>query len=82
MSVIGPRPIVAAEIPRYGAAFAYYREARPGITGLWQVSGRSDSSYVDRVALDVWYVRNWSIWNDVVVLLKTVPIVLGGKGAY
>lgn len=82
MSFVGPRPIVAEEIVRYGADYAYYQHARPGITGLWQVSGRNDVSYAERVRLDVWYARNWSAWLDVVILLRTFPIVVGKRGAY
>ncbi|MBV8095886.1 MAG: undecaprenyl-phosphate galactose phosphotransferase WbaP [Acetobacteraceae bacterium] len=81
MSLVGPRPIVDAEIPRYGDNIAYYYEAKPGITGLWQVSGRSNTSYEDRVKLDVWYVRNWTLWHDIAILLKTIPAVLLKKGA-
>ncbi|MBO1325140.1 exopolysaccharide biosynthesis polyprenyl glycosylphosphotransferase [Acetobacter sp. TBRC 12305] len=81
MSLVGPRPIVAAEEVHYGKDMAYYTATRPGITGLWQVSGRSDTSYVRRVQLDNWYVRNWSLWRDIVILVKTVPAVLAQKGA-
>lgn len=76
MSCIGPRPIVAEEVPRYGADAAYYFKARPGLTGLWQVSGRSRLSYPERVALDTHYVCNWSIGLDLKILLKTVPVLL------
>ena len=81
MSLVGPRPIVANEVPRYGDNIVYYNETRPGLTGLWQVSGRSDLSYARRVQLDVWYVRNWSLWHDIVILLKTVPALLLKRGA-
>ncbi len=81
MSLVGPRPIVAAEVPRYRDAIAYYYEARPGLTGLWQISGRSDTGYAQRVALDTWYVKNWSMWHDVAILAKTVPAVLKRRGA-
>jgi undecaprenyl-phosphate galactose phosphotransferase len=81
MSLVGPRPIVAAEVAFYGHQIADYYEARPGITGLWQVSGRSDTSYPRRVQLDVWYVRNWTLWHDIAILLKTVPAVLQRRGA-
>lgn len=81
MSLVGPRPIVRAEEAHYGADAAYYRSARPGITGLWQVSGRSDTSYPRRVQLDSWYVRNWSVWHDVAILMKTLPAVLLQRGA-
>jgi Undecaprenyl-phosphate galactose phosphotransferase WbaP len=81
MSLVGPRPIVESEIPLYGEAMAQYCATRPGITGLWQVSGRSDISYARRVELDVWYVNNWTVWNDITLLLKTIPAVLARRGA-
>lgn len=82
MSLVGPRPIVDAELERYGDLVDYYLEARPGITGLWQISGRNDIDYSDRVNLDAWYVKNWSLWYDLVILLKTVKVVLRREGAY
>ena len=82
MSLVGPRPIVEAEVPLYGEAIAQYYATRPGLTGLWQVSGRSNTSYARRVQLDVWYVNNWTIWNDIAVLFKTIPVVLGRQGAH
>ena len=81
MSLVGPRPIVESEIPLYGEHIAHYYAVRPGLTGLWQVSGRSNTSYERRVQLDVWYVNNWSMWHDVAVLLKTLPAVLRHQGA-
>ena len=81
MSLVGPRPIVRAEVPRYGADIVYYYETRPGVTGLWQVSGRSDIGYVQRVHLDTWYVKNWTLWHDLVILAKTIPAVLQRRGA-
>ena len=81
MSLVGPRPIVEQEVTRYAENVIYYYETRPGLTGLWQVSGRSDTSYVQRVKLDCWYVRNWSVWHDVAILAKTIPAVLLRKGA-
>ncbi len=81
MSLVGPRPIVAAEIEQYGIDIAYYYGTRPGVTGLWQASGRSDTSYRSRVKFDVWYVKNWSLWHDLVILLRTVPAVLLKRGA-
>jgi undecaprenyl-phosphate galactose phosphotransferase len=81
MSLVGPRPIVQAEIARYGENIDYYFEAKPGLTGLWQVSGRSDTSYERRVRLDVWYVRNWTLWHDIAILLKTIPAVFLQRGA-
>lgn len=82
MSLIGPRPIVDAEIERYGKCFALYIQARPGLTGLWQVSGRSDTSYQRRVELDEHYLLNRSIKMDLLILVKTVYVVVGRKGAY
>ncbi len=82
MSLVGPRPIVKDEIKKYGEYFDYYKLVKPGITGLWQVSGRNDVSYSERVMMDVWYVRNWSIGLDVVIILKTIYSVLSLKGSY
>lgn len=82
MSLVGPRPIVEAEKKYYADDFAYYTAVKPGITGLWQVSGRSDTGYEQRVALDKLYVREWSVWKDIVILFKTVYVVATGKGAY
>lgn len=81
MSLVGPRPIVESEIDFYGQSIAQYYATRPGLTGLWQVSGRSNTSYAKRVQLDVWYVNNWTIWNDFTVLLKTIPAVIRRQGA-
>jgi len=82
MSLVGPRPIVDKEIPKYGEYINDYYLVRPGITGYWQVSGRSDVDYDSRVQMDSWYVRNWSFWQDVVLLFKTIWVVLERKGAY
>jgi exopolysaccharide production protein ExoY len=82
MSVVGPRPIVAAEASRYGRSFRHYCAVRPGITGLWQVSGRSDTSYRRRVALDVLYARAPSLRRDCEILLLTIPAVFMRKGSY
>jgi len=83
MSLVGPRPVVPAELDRYGEARVYYLQVRPGLTGLWQVSGRSDVDYARRVALDAWYVRNWTLWHDVLILLKTLLVVPSrSAGAY
>jgi len=82
MSLVGPRPIVAEEIPLYGEYFADFRLVPPGITGMWQVNGRSDTTYEERVQMDTWYVRNWSVWIDIIYLLKTADVVLARKGAY
>lgn len=82
MSLVGPRPIVTAEIDRYADDIEYYYAAKPGLTGLWQVSGRSDMSYARRVRLDVWYVRNWTLWHDIAILFKTIPAVFLQRGAH
>jgi lipopolysaccharide/colanic/teichoic acid biosynthesis glycosyltransferase len=82
MSLVGPRPIIEEELERYGDQVGYYLEAPPGMTGLWQISGRNDTGYEDRVALDSWYARNWSLWYDLVILMKTIKVVLARKGAY
>lgn len=82
MSLVGPRPIVTAEIERYGDYFREYSMVLPGITGMWQASGRSDTTYEERVAMDTWYVHNWSVWIDLMYLFKTAKAVFFGKGAY
>jgi len=83
MSLVGPRPVVMEEIEKYyGEMAEFYFQVKPGITGLWQVSGRSNTDYEFRVNLDVWYVLNWSLWLDVVLLLKTAKSVLKMEGAY
>lgn len=82
MSIVGPRPIVAAEIVRYGRAFRYYKVLRPGITGLWQSSGRNNVSYRRRVAMDVLYAKRRSVGLYLYILLKTVPAVLLRDGSY
>ncbi len=82
MSLVGPRPIIDAELERYGDKVDFYLEARPGLTGLWQVSGRNDTSYAERVALDAWYVKNWNLWYDIAIVCKTIRTVVSGRGAY
>jgi Undecaprenyl-phosphate galactose phosphotransferase WbaP len=82
MSLVGPRPIVADEIQKYGRQFRWYRQVRPGITGLWQVSGRNDLDYRQRVALDVLFVKRFSLWLYVAILLRTAPAVLSREGAH
>lgn len=82
MSLIGPRPIVSDEIARYGLCYRFYRSVRPGLTGLWQVSGRSNTSYQKRVELDTRYVREWSLLLDAWILWKTIGVVLRPEGAY
>lgn len=82
MSLVGPRPVIEEELERYGEYVNDYLMVKPGITGMWQVSGRSDIDYKERVLLDSWYVRNWSVWIDIVMLVKTLKVVLLRKGAY
>ena len=82
MSLIGPRPIVVSEIERYGADYAAYEAVRPGLTGLWQVSGRNDTTYQERVDYDAYYVRHWSLRLDVSILARTIRAVISGTGAY
>jgi lipopolysaccharide/colanic/teichoic acid biosynthesis glycosyltransferase len=82
MSLVGPRPIVQAEIWRYGARFKHYCSVRPGLTGLWQVSGRSDASYRSRVAMDVIYAKKRGFLLDLKILAATVPAVILGRGSY
>ncbi len=82
MSLVGPRPIVQKEISRYEEFIKEYYSVLPGITGMWQVSGRSDIDYPERVRMDSWYVHNWSVWLDIVMLWRTVSVVLQHKGAY
>ncbi|MEL6793962.1 MAG: sugar transferase, partial [Pseudomonadota bacterium] len=89
MSLVGPRPIIAPDVPGYpgdksyfnSADFAYYSRCTPGITGLWQVSGRSSTRHDERVRLDRWYSRNWSFWLDLMILLKTVRVVIMRSGS-
>ena len=82
MSLVGPRPIVKGELQRYAEDADFYLETRPGMTGLWQISGRNNTDYGYRVSLDSWYVKNWSLWYDIVILLKTVRVVLAKDGAF
>lgn len=82
MSLVGPRPIVDDEIEKYGEDFSRIFSVKPGMSGLWQVSGRSDTDYAERVSFDTYYLQSWSVWLDWWVLYKTVGVVLRGKGAY
>jgi len=83
MSLVGPRPVVPDELDLYGEARVYYLQVRPGLTGLWQISGRNDVDYERRVSLDTWYVRNWTLWSDVLILFRTLLIVPSrSSGAY
>ena len=82
MSLVGPRPPLPSEVARYGDDVQRRLLVKPGLTGLWQISGRSDLSWSEAVRLDLRYVENWSLALDMVVLWKTARAVLGGKGAY
>jgi lipopolysaccharide/colanic/teichoic acid biosynthesis glycosyltransferase len=82
MSLIGPRPVVDKELDRYKENVHYYLEVKPGMSGLWQISGRNDTNYADRVYLDAWYAKNWSLWYDIIILFKTMMVLLKRNGAY
>jgi undecaprenyl-phosphate galactose phosphotransferase len=82
MSIVGARPYIPEELPMLGNSHQTILLTRPGITGLWQVSGRSDSDYGLRIALDSWYVQNWNLWLDIVILFKTLAVVAKRQGAY
>ena len=82
MSLVGPRPIIKEEIERYGNHIDDYLMVKPGIAGIWQCSGRNDVSYQERVQMDSWYVRNWSVWLDIMILWQTLKAVFAKKGAY
>jgi lipopolysaccharide/colanic/teichoic acid biosynthesis glycosyltransferase len=82
MSLVGPRPIIDAEVEKYGGVYKNYKGVKPGITGLWQVSGRNNTTYAERVRLDQYYVRNWSPWVDAYILAKTITTLITRDGAY
>jgi Undecaprenyl-phosphate galactose phosphotransferase, WbaP/exopolysaccharide biosynthesis polyprenyl glycosylphosphotransferase len=82
MSLVGPRPLLERELSRYGGGLVLYQQVYPGITGLWQISGRSETSFSKRASLDAWYVKNWSLWYDIVILLHTIKVVITRAGAY
>ncbi len=82
MSLVGPRPVVSAELKKYGSARAHYISVRPGLTGIWQIGDRSDDSYADRVLKDVQYIENWSFATDVQIVLKTAAVPFRQNGAY
>ena len=82
MNLVGPRPIVAEEIPRFGEAYEFIAKVKPGLTGMWAVSGRSETSYEERVFLETYYIRNWNLWLDLYILMKTVLEVVLCRGAY
>lgn len=81
MSLVGPRPVVQDELAHYGSTARFYLATRPGLTGLWQVSGRSDTTYAERVRLDRHYVSRWNLLSDIRIIAKTVPALLSSKGA-
>ena len=82
MSFVGPRPVVEEELPRYGRFKDLLMSVPPGLTGLWQVSGRSDLTYDERVRLDLYYIENWTLKLDSLIIAKTLPVIIFGKGAY
>lgn len=82
MSFVGPRPIVTAEMPKYGDCIGHYLRARPGLTGPWQISGRNDVDYATRVALDRTYIEEWSFWRDLAIIAKTARVVVTARGCY
>jgi exopolysaccharide production protein ExoY len=82
MSLVGPRPVTRDELPRFGDVTPVVLSVRPGLTGLWAVSGRSHISYTERVELEYRYVREWRLWRDAAILLQTIPAVLSGRGAH
>jgi exopolysaccharide production protein ExoY len=82
MSIVGPRPIVSDEVEMYGPHADLYFRARPGLTGLWQISGRNDKSYNERVQLDCSYVSGWSLGADLRIIVRTIPVVLSSRGSY
>jgi exopolysaccharide production protein ExoY len=82
MSLVGPRPVVTDELHKYGSHTSNYFIMRPGLTGLWQVSGRNDTTYDERVQLDVSYSIHWSFWNDLKIIFRTLPVLYYGQGSY
>ncbi|MDU1807479.1 MAG: sugar transferase, partial [Bradyrhizobium sp.] len=81
MSIVGPRPVTEEELERYSTSVGAYLSCRPGITGLWQVSGRSTTSYEKRVACDAYYAHNWSMVLDAKIIVVTIPALLSTDGA-
>jgi lipopolysaccharide/colanic/teichoic acid biosynthesis glycosyltransferase len=82
MSIVGPRPVLENQVAMYGPDFEWYKQVRPGITGLWQISGRNHLSFAERVMLDKYVVQNWSVWLDLYILGCTANVVLNAEGAY
>ena len=82
MSFIGPRPVTKGELVKYGSQADYILSVMPGLSGMWQTSGRSDTEYEERITLDTYYIQNWSVWLDIWLIIKTVWVVFKRKGAY
>ena len=82
MSFVGPRPVTEEELEKYGENADYILTVTPGLSGMWQISGRSDTGYEERINLDTYYIQNWSVWLDIWIIIKTVWVVINGKGAY
>lgn len=82
MSFVGPRPVTEGELVKYGDSADYILSVTPGLSGMWQTSGRSDTEYEERITLDTYYIQNWSIWLDIWIIIKTIRVVIKGKGAY
>ncbi|MFA6856976.1 MAG: sugar transferase, partial [Treponema sp.] len=82
MSFVGPRPVTDGELAKYGDSADYILSVTPGLSGMWQTSGRSDTEYEERITLDTYYIQNWSIWLDIWIIIKTIWVVIKGKGAY
>ena len=82
MSLVGPRPVVREELAYYASSARHYLSARPGLSGLWQISGRSNTTYLERVQLDRFYVMNWSLWMDLRIIFMTIPAVVMSRGAH
>ena len=82
MSLVGPRPVVREELDYYASSARHYLSARPGLSGLWQISGRSNTTYLERVQLDRFYVMNWNPWMDLRIIFMTIPAVVMSRGAH
>ncbi len=82
MSLVGPRPIVKDELRYYGDQAQSYLNVKPGLTGVWQISGRTDTTYGERVSLDRWYISHWRLWYDIVIMFKTISVMIRRRGAY
>ena len=82
MSFVGPRPVTNEELEKYGQYANYVLSVTPGLSGMWQISGRSETVYEERIAYDTYYIQNWSVWLDIWIIIKTIWVVINGKGAY